>query len=396
MKKRLFPLSSLLIATVALFSVLLVQCKKDGTNASTIDRSFTLSQLDNGLFSPFYDTTKIPVADAVADVNDVVQKAGVLNFITNNCATADCHGGKVSPTLTSYAAIKSLVTPGIPESSKLWDVLTTNNLNKAMPPVNRLHEPSYTEKNMIYNWIANGAKEYPAYDDYKAAAVRIITTGCTSANCHNEATAVGYWARKPFFTLAATDTASFPLANQATGAITYYPVVTNATLLNAVWGSYKDSVRKFFTDTLANASFRPYKTFGTPVSVASHRGPLSTYDDILLDVLYPKSIRSNSTVVYTNPTTSAKYYVKGDYLNASSSIVSRIDSTLLLANPRTGVFATAHQADMAWSDGGFGKNDIAIVKGWYFLDPNIPDVWKYGINNAGIFKYRKSGNIIKK
>jgi hypothetical protein len=51
---------------------------------------------------------------------------------------------------------------------------------------------------------------------------------------------------------------------------------------------------------------------------------------------------------------------------------------------------------MAYNDGGFTINDIAIVKAWYFADPNIPDVWKYGIGNAGIFKYRKTQNIIKK
>ena len=51
---------------------------------------------------------------------------------------------------------------------------------------------------------------------------------------------------------------------------------------------------------------------------------------------------------------------------------------------------------MAYSDGGLTRNDIALIKAWYFADPNIPDIWKYGVGNAGIYKYRKSGTIIKK
>ncbi len=387
MKKNIqLPTRMFTTVLVLLLTVLLVQCKKEGKNASIMDRSFSMAQLDNSLLAPFYDSTKIPVSDALPDVNDIIHKAGVLSFITNTCATADCHGGTVKPTLNNYAAIRSLVSPGSPENSKLWQLLTTNDLNKAMPPVNKLNEPSYTEKNLIYNWIKNGAKEYPAVEDFLPAAIRIITTGCTSANCHNEATAAGYWARNKMFNVATGDTVSFALPNQLTGAITYYPVMNNATLLNTVWGAYKDSVRKFYTDTLANASSRVYKTF-------TGRGPLSTYDDILLDVMYPKSIRSAANTYSVN---GVKVNSKGDFLNASSSLISRVDSTILLANPRTGVFATTHQGDMAWSDGGFGKNEIAIVKAWYFLDPNIPDVWKYGINNAGIFKYRKTGTIIKK
>jgi hypothetical protein len=50
---------------------------------------------------------------------------------------------------------------------------------------------------------------------------------------------------------------------------------------------------------------------------------------------------------------------------------------------------------MAYGDGGLFPSEIALIKAWYFADPNIPAVWKYGINNAGIFKYSKSGTIIK-
>jgi hypothetical protein len=147
---------------------------------------------------------------------------------------------------------------------------------------------------------------------------------------------------------------------------------------------------------VAFASFRPYKTFGTPVSALSTRGPLQSYDDILLDIKYPKSVRSNSSVVYTDPVTLKNYYVKGNPLNAASTMASRVDSTILVANPHTGVFNTSQQGDMAYGDGGLKPSEIALIKAWYFADPNIPDVWKYGQNNAGIFKYRKTGTIIRR
>jgi hypothetical protein len=101
-------------------------------------------------------------------------------------------------------------------------------------------------------------------------------------------------------------------------------------------------------------------------------------------------------VQYTDPVTGKKFYAKGNYLNATSSLVSRVDSTLVLANPFTGVFANSHQGDMAYGDGGLKPHEVALIKAWYFADPNVPDIWKYGPTNAGIFKYRKSGRIITK
>jgi len=115
----------------------------------------------------------------------------------------------------------------------------------------------------------------------------------------------------------------------------------------------------------------------------------------LLDIIAPKAVRSNSSVVFIDGT-GKKYYVKGDNLNSSSTLLSRIDTTIVLANPRTKVWATKTQGDMAWSDGGLRPSDVAIIKAWYFTDPNIPDVWKYGTDGAGIFKYTYSGKIIVK
>lgn len=376
-------------------SLTVMQCTKVGDNAGALDRAYTGTP-DSTTLSAFYDSYKISTADATADVNDVIEGTGVQSIVKTYCIGANCHGGKFGPNLSTYSEIMALVTPGSPETSKLWNLITTNDLNKAMPPINIMHELSLTEKGIIYNWIKNGAKEQPGLNDFRPVAMKLLVSGCGSANCHNQATATGAWARKALVPgLVSADTTQFLYTNPLTGLVTVYCQLSNQSRLNQVWGSYKDSVRKFYADTLVNASFRPYKIFGTPVTLSSVRGPLSNYDDILLDIMYPKSVRSNSTVQFTDGSGN-KFYVKGNPLNATSSLISRIDSTLLLANPYTGIYATTHQGDMAYGDGGLKRSEIALIKAWYFADPNVPDVWKYGVNNVGIFKYRKTGKIIMK
>ncbi|MDP4262503.1 MAG: hypothetical protein Q8941_08225 [Bacteroidota bacterium] len=393
MKKiSIIKMTGLILSSLTL-SLLLLQCTKTGVNAKVLDRSLS-SIPDSGVFSPFYDTTLIAVRDATPDVNDRIIQRGVKTIIKQYCATSNCHGGAITPSFLTYNDIMRYISPGNPTGSKLWEFITTNDFNKAMPPVNSNSELSLTDKTIIYNWILNGAKENPALIDFRNAALKIISNGCGSANCHNQGTATGGWARKGLIAgLTSADTSQYIYTNPSTGAQTVYCQLSNVNLRNQVWAAYKDSVRRFYTDTVANASFRPYKTFSTPISALSTRGPLNTYDDLLLDIMYPKSARSNSSVQYIDGSGN-KFYAKGNYLNVSSSLVSRIDSTLLLANPYTGVFATSQQGDMAYGDGGLKPSEVALIKAWYFADPNIPDIWKYGLNNAGIFKYRKSGNII--
>jgi hypothetical protein len=387
-QKGFIGLFCLLIA-----ALLLVQCKKDGTNASGVSRAL-VNTPDSTLFAPFYDSTIAPYADVKPDVNDVIVSKSVQSIIKNNCVSATCHGGTgVKPYLNDYASLKSMVVPGNPEGSQLYQLITTSDLNKAMPPVNYGVDLTVSEKSIIYNWIKNGAKEKPALEDFRPSAITLINVGCSSGNCHNEATATGAWAKKGLLGVTATDTITFTYVNPLTAAATLYTQLKNP-LLTQVWGAYKDSVRKFYADTLANASFRPYKIFATPISASSTRGPLNTYDDVLLDIYYPKSLRSNSSITFT--ANGKSYYVKGDNLNSTSTVLSRIDSTLLLANPRTKVFATTNQGGMAYSDGGLKPSEVALIKAWYFSDPNIPDVWKFGTDGTGIFKYRNSGNIIVK
>jgi hypothetical protein len=381
-----------IVGVITVLSV--IQCTKTGDVVAGLDRSLK-GVPDSAVFASYYDTTTVSTADVIPDVNDVIKVRGVQTIIKEYCGTSNCHGGPISPKIFTYSDIMQYVVAGNPEGSKLWEYITTNNFDKAMPPVSSNHEMTTTDKITIYNWIRNGAKVRPDLIDFRPAAIRIIADGCGSANCHNQATASGGWARKGLLgALTTADTSTYVYQNPATSALTLYCQISNPTLRNTVWGAYKDSVRKFYSDTLAFGSFRPYKTLGTPVSASSTRMPLNTYDDILLDIYYPKSVRSNSSVVYTDGSGN-KFYVKGDPLNAASAIVSRVDSTLLVANPRTGVYSANQQGDMAYGDGGLKSSEIALIKAWYFADPNVPTVWKYGQANAGIFKYRKTGKIIK-
>ncbi|HLO82023.1 MAG TPA: hypothetical protein VK166_13740 [Chitinophagaceae bacterium] len=380
------------IVVIIFILTAMIQCTKDGVNAPLIERAVV--DPDSTVFSSFYDTVWIERRDVTPDVNDVIGSSGVLSIIKSNCGSSACHSGSFKPSLSTYADIRALVVPGNPEGSKLYQLITTSEVAKAMPPVNYGVDLSVTEKTKIYNWIKHGANERPVLEDFRPAAVSLITNGCGSANCHNQATVGGAWARRKLIDVAPGDTVSYNYINPATGAVTIYAQLKEPKL-SQVWNAYKDSARKFATDTVANAGFRPYKTFGTPITASSIRGALNNYDDLIFDIHYPKSLRTSGTPLYTSPS-GVKYYNRGNVLNATSALISRIDSTILLANPSTKLFATSHQGDMAYGDGGLSRSEIALIKAWYFADPNISEVWKYGTDGSGIFKYRKTGTIIKK
>ena len=293
------------------------------------------------------------------------------------------------------------MVPGNPEASKLIDLISTNDVGKAMPPINYGSDLSTTEKTKIYNWIRNGAKERPGLDDYRPAAVAMLVAGCGSANCHNQATVGGYWARNGHLDIVPSDTVNFTFTAPS-GTFRNYAQLKEPKL-SQVWNAYKDSVKKFYADTLANASFRPYKTFARPIATAlpsttgGFRAPLNSYDDLIMDIIYPKGVRNQTSVQYVDPVSGTRFYVRGNFLNIDrGSLLYQVDSTLFVANPWTKVFSTSIGGRMAYDDGGLTPSEIALVKAWYFADPNIPDVWKYGTDGSGIFRYRKSGTVIRK
>lgn len=373
MKKMSLLDATTLFLVVMLLSASVFQCRKEGDLIKGLNRSFSGTS-DSTLYAAFYESNPISTADATPDVNDVMKFRGVQTIVHEYCATSNCHNGPIAPKLDSYTDIMKFVTAGNPEGSKLWEFLTTNDFNKAMPPVNSNHEMNATDKSLLYNWIKNGAKERPNLADFRPAAISLMATGCGSVNCHAQSTATGAWARKGWVpTLAASDTTNY-IYTSASGAVTNYCLLTNKPRLGEVWGGYKDSVKKFYADTIGNLSFKPYKTFST-------RGPLNDYDDILMDVKYPKNVRSTT--------------VKNNFLNSTDCLIRRMDSTLIYSNIYTGV-AASKSGNMAFDDGGCKPSEVALIKAWYFADPNIPDFWKYGMTNAGIFKYIKTGNVITK
>ncbi len=213
---------SVLIILGALFiTTLTIQCTKEGVNAGLVSRAL-VDAPDSTVFSPFYDSNVVAKADAIPDVNDYAIGKGVLSIVKNNCASSSCHGGNIKPLLNTFADVKALVVPGNPDGSKLFQMVTTSDLNQAMPPINYGVDLSITEKTIIYNWILHGAKESPDLQDFRPSAISLITNGCASANCHNAATVGGEWARKSLITFAATDTINYIYINPGTGAVTNY------------------------------------------------------------------------------------------------------------------------------------------------------------------------------
>jgi hypothetical protein len=400
---------------VLLVSTALFQCRKTGDLAGQLNRSYT-APADSTVYASFYDNHTIGTADAVPDVNDIIKVRGVQTIMWEYCGTSNCHGGakdangatipgKVKPQFGTYADIMKYVTPGNPGASKFWDYVTTNDFDEAMPPVNTGLEMNTRDKSILYNWIVNGAREFPDIKDFRPAAIRLIMDGCGSANCHNQATATGGWARNglltgPPYNLISTDTGQYTYV-PPTGTPTVYAQLTNLTLMRQVWNDYKDSVKRFYSDTLANASFRPYKIFALPISSLSTRGPLMSYDDILMDIMYPKGQRSrgagrNQTTAppsYVDPVSGKSYWVLGDPYVFTDCFLRQVDSTLIYRVPRT-LAETTKGGGMAYDDGGLTPSEIALIKAWYFADPNVPEVWKYGFNNQGIFKYRKTNTWI--
>jgi hypothetical protein len=403
MKKVSLIKAITLFLGVLLLTASLFQCKKEGDIIKNLDRSYVAGP-DSTVYASFYDEFKISPSASTADVNDVIKFRGVQTIIHEYCGTSNCHGGPISPKFDSYNNIMRYVVAGNPSGSKLWEYITTNNFNKAMPPVNSNHEMNAKDKGIILNWIVNGAKEIPTLADFRPAAIQLIQNGCGSANCHNQGTITGSWARKGLLgTLTSTDTV--PFTNPLSG--TAYNQLVNVAKRTEVWGvyestnsapySYKDSVKLFYADTLANASFRPFKSFRSPWTDANRRGPLNTYDDVLMDILYPKNVRdlsgsNTSPYIYVN---GVKCYAKGNYLNSTDAFIRKIDSTMIYRN----VFTLAEygkDGSMAWDDGGLKPAEIALIKAWYFADPNIPDVWKYGKDNSGIFRNRNSATWFTK
>lgn len=137
--------------------------------------------------------TPIPTQTCSSDTTYFQNK--VLPLLISSCAKSDCHDAishQDGIELTSYQKIMSTadVDPGDPDGSKLYRVLNETDIDKIMPrpPSTPL---SQAEKNIIYNWILQGAKNNACNDcdtttiTWSAAVFPIINTNCKG--CHNPA-----------------------------------------------------------------------------------------------------------------------------------------------------------------------------------------------------------------
>ena len=132
------------------------------------------------------DTTGIP-----CDPDTAYFENDVFPLIISNCAKPGCHdgsGGEAQP-LTTYSQIKSIVKPGKPNDSKLYEVITQGGEDK-MPPAGNTPLTS-DQINLIYTWILQGAKDNycggGACDTsavtYSGTVVPILQTFCYG--CHS-------------------------------------------------------------------------------------------------------------------------------------------------------------------------------------------------------------------
>lgn len=88
----------------------------------------------------------------------------VLPILISNCTMAECHDAdrpEEDINLTSYLSImngkKSIVTPGRPNDSKLYESLVEDESDERMPPPPR--SLSQAQIDLIAKWIREGAKD---------------------------------------------------------------------------------------------------------------------------------------------------------------------------------------------------------------------------------------------
>ncbi len=133
--------------------------------------------------------------DQNCDPDTVYFQNAVLPLLISGCAKVGCHDAvshQDGVQLTSYQMIMSTadVDPGEPGESKLYRVLNETDPDKIMP---RPPSTPFTqaEKNIIYNWILQGAKNNACNDcdtatfTWSGAVLPMINSNCKG--CHNPA-----------------------------------------------------------------------------------------------------------------------------------------------------------------------------------------------------------------
>ncbi len=139
----------------------------------------------NGVNPP--PTTNPCSPDTVYFVNEI------MPVISSNCTMSGCHdnisrAGGID--LTNYTKIMKFVKPGNPNDSKLYKVVKLTNEDRMPPPP--MPPLSQTQKDKIYKWINQGAKNNycaascdTAVFTYSGAVKPVMDKKCVG--CHNPA-----------------------------------------------------------------------------------------------------------------------------------------------------------------------------------------------------------------
>ena len=107
---------------------------------------FTLTFASFCIISCKKDTAVVDTV-VVGNCDTVTYDKHIKTIVANNCLTG-CHGGSISPTLNTYALLKSQISNG-----KLKSTVITN---KSMPQGSSL---TGTELGLFECWISNGGIE---------------------------------------------------------------------------------------------------------------------------------------------------------------------------------------------------------------------------------------------
>jgi hypothetical protein len=131
--------------------------------------------------------------EQTCDPDTVYFQNKVLPLLISSCAKSNCHDAVTQQDgvqLTSYQMIMNTadVDPFDPDGSDLYEVLNETDPDKVMPrpPSTPLTQQ---EKDIIYNWIMQGAQNNACNDcdtttiTYAAAIVPMINNNCKG--CHN-------------------------------------------------------------------------------------------------------------------------------------------------------------------------------------------------------------------
>jgi len=146
------------------------------------------------LFSSCTHEAELPPVVPGTTYDSVCFESEILPVIQSNCAKSGCHDGAEEFALQSYADILSVINPGHPNDSELYEVITENQgSDDFMPP--SPNQPLTSEQiNKIELWILEGARytrcSQQACDSlnvsFASTIVPIIETHCKG--CHSGAT----------------------------------------------------------------------------------------------------------------------------------------------------------------------------------------------------------------